>query len=82
MKRPAIKKSTRLSPEDVILNPKLHVVRKNYKIWKQKDILNVAMDTLPEKALRDAQRTLEDLPKQQRATYVAFVALMEPVLAE
>jgi hypothetical protein len=82
MKRPAIKKSTRLSLDEVILNPKLHVVRKNYKIWKQKDILTVAMDTLPEKALKDAQRALEDLPVPQRATYVAFVARMEPVLAE
>jgi hypothetical protein len=82
MKRPDIKKSTRLSPEEVILNPKLYVVRKNYKIWKQKDILDVGMATLPQEALKDVQRALEDLPKQQRATYVAFVARMEPALAQ
>ena len=82
MKRVDVKKLTRLSPDEVILNPKLYVVRKNYKIWKQKDILDVAMATLPQKALKDAQRALEDLPMQQRATYVAFVARMEPVLTE
>lgn len=82
MKRPNIKKSTPLSPENVILDPKLYVVRKNYKIWKQKDILEVAMSTLPQKALKEVERTLEDLPAQHRATYVAFVARMEPMLVE
>ena len=82
MKRVDVKKLTELSPKEVILNPKLYILTKNYKIWKQKDILNVAMDTLPQKALKDAQRALEDLPKQQRAAYVAFVARMEPVLTQ
>ena len=82
MKRIDAKKSTRLSPEEIILNPKFYVVRKNYKIWKQKDILDVAMATLPQEALKDAQRALKDLPKQQRAAYVAFVARMEPVLTQ
>ena len=68
------------SPKEIILDPKLYVIAKNHKVWKQKNILEVAMATLPQKALQNAQRALEDLPAQERATYLAFVARMEPML--
>jgi len=68
------------SPKEMILDPRIYVISKNHKVWKQKDILEIAMSTLPQKALKDVERALNDMPDQERATYLAFVARMEPML--
>jgi hypothetical protein len=74
-----MKKLTSLTPDKIILNPRLYVVENNYKIWKQKTIIDVAMAALPKDALKAAQQNLKDLPEQTRAEYLAFIVRMEPV---
>ena len=74
-----MKKLTSLTPDKIILNPRLYVVENNYKIWKQKTIIDVAMAAFPKDALKAAQQNLKDLPEQTRAEYLAFIVRMEPV---
>jgi hypothetical protein len=74
--------SAPLTSTDIVLLPDVHVSDKDYNVWKQKNILTIAMSSCPKQVIKEANKKLEYLPKEKRDEYLLFIARMEPAITQ